>query len=212
LNLNTVKLDNLNRGSKTPNNTTNGQDPYKSGLEIVETEMTIQALTTQLRLMRVKEEKMKILSPIKGTVLDWDIERVLNRRPVVMGQKLMTIANKEENWELEVLLPEKKLRYLEKAFQDTKGEKSLPVTFIITSDPSEYHGKLMWEGVSGRAELDAEEGPVVKLRCIPDEEAMKAFSRYPGARVIARVKAGRASASFVWFHEIVEWLRANVWF
>jgi hypothetical protein len=220
LSLTNVKLQNLLSSSKSPGGGSgNNQEPYKVEREIIEAELTQKALQSQIALLEVKEQKMKRLSPIDGTVLDWDIERVLNRRPVVMGQKLMTIANKDQDWELEVLLPEKKMRYLERAFAaereknpNAEGGASLPVTFIIASDRNEYQGKLYWVGVAGRADLDPEEGPVVKLRCVPDEEAMKAFSRYPGARVIARVKAGRASAAFVWFHEIVEWLRANVWF
>jgi hypothetical protein len=145
--------------------------------------------------------------------MDWDIERVLNRRPVVMGQRLMTIANKNADWELEVLLPEKKLRYLEQAFAREAQKGFLPVTFILMTESStEYTGKLDLTGVAGRVELDPEEGPILKLRCIPDPEALKAIIKNPGSRVIARVHAGRESAAFVWFHEIVEWVRAYVWF
>jgi hypothetical protein len=162
---------------------------------------------------RIRRDKLETEETIKGIVMDWDIERVLNRRPVVMGQRLMTIANKNADWELEVLLPEKKVRYLEQAFSNEKEKGFLPVSFILMTDPSvEYYGKLDLNGVAGRAELDPEEGPVLKLRCIPDPEALKEIKKNPGARVIARVKAGRASAAFVWLHEIVEWVRANVWF
>ena len=105
------------------------------------------------------------------------------------------------------------MRFLDLAMQDAKDKGYLDVKFILMTDPSvNHHGKLYFEGVSQRAELDAEDGAVVKLRCIPDPEAMKLIKRYPDARVIADVKCGKRSAAFVWFHEVVEWVRANVWF
>lgn len=206
------KLQNL-KSQSNQGSTASEEERFRIQRDKLETEETIKALATQLALLREKENKMVRTSPIDGIVMDWDIERVLNRRPVVMGQRLMTIANKNADWELEVLLPEKKARYLEQAFANEKEKGFLPVTFILMTDPSvEYNGKLDLNGVAGRTELDPEEGPVLKLRCIPDPEALKEIKKNPGARVIARVKAGRASAAFVWFHEIVEWVRANVWF
>nr|MCU0717670.1 efflux RND transporter periplasmic adaptor subunit [Pirellula sp.] len=190
--------------------------------EKIESETTLKGLETQLQLARQMEAKMVRTSPIDGVVMTWDVERMLNRRPVVMGQVLMTIADKEKDWEVEVLLPEKRMSYLLQAFEDEKAKNPgltnsqqlmLPVDFIMMTDPSKsYSGKLSYSGVSGRAELNAEDGPVVKLRCNPDPESLKALSRNPGARVIAKVKAGRRSAAFVWFHEVVEWVRAYLLF
>jgi hypothetical protein len=212
LKLQITKLDNLSNQSRQFSGSSR-EEEFRIQREITETKETIKSYATQLKLLREKEDKMIRTSPIDGVVMDWDIERVLNRRPVVMGQRLMTIANKDADWELEVLLPEKKARYLEQAFAQEKEKGYLPVTFILMTDPSvEYTGKLHLENVAGRAELDADDGPVLKLRCIPDPDALKDITKNPGARVIARVKAGRASAAFVWFHEIVEWVRAYVWF
>jgi hypothetical protein len=170
-------------------------------------------LGEQLKLNEDKAEKLIRTSPIDGVVTTWDVERVLNRRPVVMGQVLMTIADKQKDWEIEVLLPEKRMRYLDYAFSQEKEKDYLPVDFIMMNDSSVAHsGKLYITGVSARAELHPEDGPVVKLRCIPDEESMKKLSRDQGAVVIAKVRAGRRSAAFVWFHEVVEWVRAYLLF
>ena len=181
--------------------------------EVTNAKSKLNELASQLELNRQKEAKLVRTSPIDGVVTTWDVERVLNRRPVVMGQVLMTIADKQKDWEVEVLLPEKRMRYLDYAFSQDKEKNYLPVDFIMMTDPSVGHtGKLYITGVSARAELHPEDGPVVKLRCIPDEESMKKLSRDPGARVIAKVRAGRRSAAFVWFHEVVEWVRAYLLF
>ena len=34
----------------------------------------------------------------------------------------------------------------------------------------------------------------------------------PGAKVIGDVNAGKRPAAFVWFHEVVEWVQANIIF
>jgi hypothetical protein len=38
------------------------------------------------------------------------------------------------------------------------------------------------------------------------------ITRRPGARVMADVKCGKRSVAFVCFYEVIEWIRANVFF
>ncbi len=189
--------------------------------EATEARQTWEGLRTQLELLRDKESKMHRKSPINGLISTWDVERQLNRRPVVMGQVLMTISDLEGDWEVHVMLPEKRTRYLELAFQEEgvakvdpeTGKKYLEVEYIAPSETSTTHqGRLYLEGVSGRVELDADDGPVLRLRCSLDRDSMEKIGRNVGTIVKANVKAGRRSAAFVWFHEVVEWLRVNLWF
>ena len=107
-------------------------------------------------------------------------------------------------------MPEKRMRYLDTAIQEST-DKVLPVEYILATDPSSNHtGKLSSTEIHQRAELDQTEGAIVKLRVTPD--TMEGISRRPGAKVIADVTCGRRSAAFVWFHEVVEWVQANVIF
>ncbi len=204
------QLDLLDRALQQPGN--KEVDLQRYTMESEQQRQTIANHESQLKLLREKEDKLVRRSPIQGIVTTWDVERTLTARPVVTGQELMKVANPDGGWEVEVLLPEKRMRYLDYAFATTK-ENYLPVEFILMTDPETKHkGKLFLPGVSLRAEMEAEDGAVVKLRCIPDPEAMEKISRRPGARVIADVKCGKRSAAFVWFHEPVEWVRAHVLF
>jgi len=183
--------------------------------DIAESTTTIDSKTEQLALLEAKQQKLLRLSPIAGMVTTWDVEKVLNARPVVTGQLLMTVTNLDGDWEIEVRMPEKRMRYLDLAMKEAKdkGLDYLEMDFVLKSATEVTRkGKLLTIGVSQRAELDTEDGSVVKLRCIPDAEAMQLIRKYPGAEVIAGVKCGKRSAAFVWFHEVVEWLRINVWF
>jgi len=174
----------------------------------------------ELKLLEERQSKLQRLSPIDGLVTTWDVEKVLAARPVVTGQVLMTIADPEGPWEVEVMMPEKRMRYLDGAFKnervcktDPDGQKYLDVEIILMTKPdTKYYGKLYEPAVGERAELDPEDGAVVRLRCVPNDEALLEISRRPGARVMADVKCGKRSVAFVCFYEVIEWIRANVFF
>jgi len=158
------------------------------------------------------------LSPINGLITTWDVEKVLNARPVVTGQVLMSVADPEGPWEVEVLMPEKRMRYLDWGFanrakKDEAGEEYLDVEIILMTAPEHKHyGRLYRSGIGERAELDTEDGAVVRLRCVPTDDALLNISRRPGARVMADVKCGKRSVAFVCFYEVIEWIRANLLF
>jgi hypothetical protein len=183
--------------------------------EIAESRQTMENRQNQLMLLQDKKTKLLRRSPITGIITTWDVEKVLNARPVVTGQVLMNVADPNGDWFIEVLMPEKRMRYLDLAMQQaTKdGPGYLDVEFILMTDASVTHkGRLYPDGISPRAELDAEDGAVVKLRCIPDPEAMPKIKRYPDARVKADVKCGKRSIMFVVFQDPIEWVRAHVLF
>ena len=110
------------------------------------------------------------------------------------------------------------MRYLDYAFKtqskkDDKGDEYLDVEIILMTAPEhKYYGKLYRPGVGERAELDPEDGAVVRLRCIPNDDTLLKISRRPGARVMADVKCGKRSVAFVCFYEVIEWIRANLLF
>jgi hypothetical protein len=169
-----------------------------------------QTILRQLDLVAEKQKQLVRTSPISGIVMDWKLREKLRSRPVVTGQVLVNIADPAGDWEVELLMPEKRMKYLDDAI---KKDPSAPlsVEYILATNPSDNHtGKLFLAAIHQRAELDPTDGPVVKLKVTPD--SMEGISRRPGAKVIADVTCGRASAAFVWFHEVVEWVQANVIF
>jgi hypothetical protein len=174
----------------------------------------------ELNLLVERQSKLERLSPIDGLVTTWDVEKVLTARPVVTGQVLMTVADPDGDWEIEVMMPEKRMRYLDGAFAnervvktDEQGQKYLDVEIILMTKPdTKHYGKLYQPAVGQRAELDPEDGAVVRLRCVPNDKALLEISRRPGARVMADVKCGKRSVAFVVFYEVIEWIRANLLF
>lgn len=169
-----------------------------------------ETLTAQLELQKLNQQRLNVVSPIDGIVMTWDLKKNLLSRPIMKGNVLVTVADPRGDFEVELLMPEKRMKYLDTAMNESQNG-SLNVEYILATDPSKKHtGILTKQAIHARAELDQTDGAIVKLRVKPD--SMEGVSRRPGARVIADVTAGRANAAFVWFHEVVEWVQANVIF
>ncbi len=170
--------------------------------EQLEHENKLKHLALTLALLQEKERNLEVRSPIDGEVVTWEVEQALRARPVATGQVLMELADSNQPWHLEVLLPEKRMRHLDQALKDANG-KPLDVEFILATDPdTTLKGQLI--EVERRAEHDAEEGAVVRLRVRSDD--LKGDFLQSGARVTADIKCGRAPAGYVWFYQVYEWI------
>ncbi len=206
-----IANDTLSRSRLTPS------EQIQLQAQRAEAELQMQNFATELNILENKRVNLTVVSPISGTVTTWDVEKNLRARPVATGQVLMTIAatSVDEDgsaapWVVEVFMPEKRMKYLVDAIEN---KKELDVEFIQVADPAtRLRGKLYEHEVHQRSELDPEEGATVKLRVYPDADTFAKLTRIPGIKVIAEVKCGKRSAAFVWFHEVVEWVRANILF
>lgn len=173
----------------------------------------VKSAASELQLLQYKKEQLTRRSPINGIVTSWEVQKNLQARPVSATQVLMTIADTNSDYVVDVNLPEKRMQYLDEAMKEAEanGQDYLPVEFICMTKTSQTQtGKLYRVNVHQRAEVLQEEGTVVKLRIVPD--SLEGITPFPGAKVKANVKCGKASAAFVWFHEVVEWIRANLLF
>ena len=125
-----------------------------------------------MALLRHKQDQLKILSPIDGDVITWQVSDKLLSRPVERGQLLMTVADPTKAWELEVHMPEdrmgavvraqNKLDELKKAGK-AKPDAMVPVTFILATNPGTRHEGGVKEIHRG-AKVMGDEGNVVLLK------------------------------------------------
>jgi hypothetical protein len=185
-------------------------DKLQLASEKAEVMQQIENYTRQLNVLLKKQAALVRVSPISGTVTTWDVEKKLVARPVVTGQLLINVADLTKDWEVEVFMPEKRMKHLDAAFAETK-EDYLPCEFILKTDPeTKRTGKLFREFVHQRAEVHGEDGATVKLRVIPD--SMEGISRRPGAEVIADVKCGKRSFAWVWLYQPIEVIRTYLFF
>jgi multidrug efflux pump subunit AcrA (membrane-fusion protein) len=179
--------------------------------EVTELIEKIKSLKTQLGLLNQKKEKLQIRSPIDGRVVTWNVLEQLLDRPVKQGDKLLEIADPTKDWELEVTMPEKRMGHIAEAAARTK--EPLPVTFFLATNPSkEFHGTV--DEVELSAEVRGEEGNTVLVRVAFDQQDFRNAVTDPkiGASATAKIHCGERAIGYVWFHDLVDFIRAKILF
>jgi multidrug efflux pump subunit AcrA (membrane-fusion protein) len=173
-------------------------------------------LSRQYDLLQEKKQQLTIRSPIAGRVISWKNERKLRYRPVMPGQKLMTIADPTGEWELEVFMPEKRMGHVARALQKLEDENKktgqddkLAVSYVLRTDPkTSLEGEV--RDIHDATEVRDEKGQSVRIRVEIEEKDLT--DPRAGATATARVHCGYRSFAYVWLHEAIEWIQANVLF
>lgn len=164
-------------------------------------------LDERLELLERKQNRLVVQSPIAGEVTTWNVDRTLRKRPVTQGQMLLTVADVEQSWELEIDVPERFVGHLIAA--RAASAEPLQVTFRPLADPStEFTGTI--KEIDGAAQIRGEHGNTVKATVavtLPPNTNLK-----PGAEVRAKIHCGTRSLGYVWLHDVADYLRANVLF
>jgi len=202
----TERLDSLRR-TKADGKLNAAQEAQISSeyLQLVEREKN---LHSQQALIELKRRQLTVRSPIAGEVLlPWDADQSLKHRPVMQGQRVMTIADRQGDWELELAMPERRMGHV--ALARTEKKPDLGVSYILATDPeTPRYGSI--KEVYGTTQVLGEEGPTVKI--IVDIDPKDLFKPRPGSAVTAKVKCGRCSLGYGWFHEAFEWVQKHIFF
>lgn len=177
---------------------------------VMETEvLELQKTGIQRRLERYDEqrERLKVTSPINGIVVTWKVDE-LRTRPVERGQVLLTVANPDGDWELEIHMPEDRMDHVSRAWNG-RGKDDLKVSYILATAPGDEHEGTVRK-VYESAEVRGEEGNGVLLRVDIDEKELSELR--PGASVVAKVHCGEASLGYVWFGDVIHFIQSRILF
>ena len=140
-------------------------------------------------------------------------DRLLSR-PVNRGENLLEIADPTKDWELEVNMPEKRMGHIaEAATAALQSGSPLAVTFFLATNPSkQLQGKVV--EIEHSAEIRGEEGNTVLLRVDFDQQKLRDVIADPkiGATATAKVYCGKRAIGYVWFHDLVDFIRAKILF
>ncbi len=168
----------------------------------------IEGLQRQQAILLAREEKLSVRSPIEGQVLTWDVEQLLQSRPVGRGQILLTVADLQGPWGLELEIPDDQIADVTQAIQSQKAP--LTVHFILATAPEvRYAGTL--EDVAPATDVRADQGPTVSAVVSPvDQEMMRTLR--PGASVVAKIDCGQRSMLYVLTRGLLRAIRTHVLF
>ncbi|MCH5376554.1 MAG: HlyD family secretion protein, partial [Planctomycetes bacterium] len=161
----------------------------------------------QLKLVQAERERLTIRSPIRGRLQTWDVQRLLEARPVIQGQVLMTVADVDGPWVVELEIPDHHISHVSAA-RDATGE-ALPVTFVLKTAPEARYSGLV-ESIGMTTISDDRETPYVKAVVNIDREQVPLLRS--GASVVARIQCGRRSLGYVWLHDLIDAVRTWLFF
>ena len=177
--------------------------------QLAQVQQTIKSLTLQHELLMKKKEALRVVSPIDGQVVTWDLERNLMTRPVDRGQILLTVADLDSPWELELKMPDTKIGPVSHAAEKMKN---LPVTYLVATDPrATYPGTL--QSIHASAEVRGDAGNTVLLRVALDRKIFPPSEELrPGASVTAKVNCGKRKLGYVWFYSAISFVQRKILF
>jgi len=125
---------------------------------------------------------------------------------------LLSVANPNDQWELELMVPEAHAGYVAEAWQAKPSEnRSLDVSYILATNPATVRtGKVI--ELQPSAEIRGEEGNTVLARVEIDRATLDPTERRPGAAVSGRIACGWRPLGYVWFHDVLAFIRSRILF
>ena len=164
-------------------------------------------LRLELDLLLLRRDELKIVSPIKGRVVTWDLEQLLSHRPVSRGQRLLTISDTEGPWELELRVADEDTSNLVRAMQVSK---SVPIDFVAITKPEKAHSTTL-RSISDTVEIRSQgEAPTVLCRADLPENLKE--SAVEGMSVRGRIHCGRRAAIVVLLDKLWRSVREHILF
>ena len=178
-------------------------------------EVELGGLEKRLELLRDRDKKSLVVSPLAGTVATFQLDRLLRDRPVSRGESLLEVMDETGPWRLELAVPDTRAGKLDDAIaelRETTGEPGtvgLPVSFVVASDAEKTFEATLTE-IVGRAEPDADLGNVLEVYAsLDDPDALP--QRRIGTEVTAKIDCGPAPLFTVLFGDVVEFVQRNLW-
>lgn len=211
----TAQIDNLQHQRldkpKGNNRETERRDRFYLESELAKAEALQLSLSQELQIAHQQADLLEIRSPLKGEIVDWELQRHLLGRPVNRGDKLMTVVAPDSQFQIELYIPEKRFGHLLLATQ--RSADPLAVRFSLASDPGrEYSGVIV--AIDAALEVHEAEGNCGRVVVQFDNQQAATDILRTGTRVTAKVHCGTRPAGYVLFHELWDSIRGfwNFWF
>ena len=187
----------------------------------------IQLNTVRHRLhifTQFQKPDLVITSPMDGVVVSLDIRRrLMEKRPISRMQYVMEIADLDGEWQLELLVPEKRMGYISEQLRQSP-DVPLQVEFVPATKSSTKHYGTVTE-IHVRAEVRSEVGSAsgatsgvntVAIKVALDDKTKTALEDLealrPGAACNARIDCGTRPLGYVLFYEVIAFVQKNVLF
>ena len=182
------------------------RDPHELAAEEEELKATLSGLAGQQAILDEQQHNLTIRSPIAGQAITWNLEQLLSARPVQRGQALLSVADLDGPWVLELQVADDRAGHVLAARETLTPD--LEVDFLLPSDPGrKYRGRVI--EVAPTTEVNAKQESSVLVTVAFDKNSVPALR--PGATAVAHVHCGRRSLGYVWLHDLYDYVQSLWW-
>jgi multidrug efflux pump subunit AcrA (membrane-fusion protein) len=187
--------------------TTDLGDRIRLTAEEEEVRQRLAGLQLQHDELTHQRRSLDVTAPIAGRVLTWDVERQLDGRPVAKGRQLLTVGRVEGPWDLELTVDDRYAGYVRRA--QSEGEP-VGVEFFAASSAGETHRAVLTT-IAARGETDEHSEAVVPATAAVDDGVPRELL-HPGGAVTAKIHCGRTAVGYVWFIDVIHFVRTRILF
>jgi multidrug efflux pump subunit AcrA (membrane-fusion protein) len=196
--------------------TTNYQERAKIEGELAEANIQLESTQKQIDLIKEMEDLMEVRAPVEGIITSpFEVKKDLAGRPFEVGQELLQIAATDNDWVLEVEVPDDDMAPVLDARSKLDAEiaagkkqagSTLPAYFVTATDPEHrYQGHV--RRIASKAET-VEGKHVVKVTVAFPPEVRADFLKRnrqlrPGSEVRARIQCGEARLAYVLLRDVI---------
>ncbi len=184
-----------------------------------EIRVKLSSMQSEIEKVEQMQALLVVTSPIDGIVITWknQIEQ-LNGRPVQEGQSLLEVADPAREWYLEVLMPEKQMRHVGRAWSEANVEgKPLTVKFFLATNPDvQFTGTV--DTIDNAAQARGEDGNTVKLDVRFADGELRRLRELlggdpkVGGEATVKVFCGTEPVGYVLLHDLIDFLQAKLIF
>ncbi|WP_372722838.1 hypothetical protein [Novipirellula sp.] len=188
----------------------------RMAVEQQQLETELANLRSQQAILESQQADLIVKSPIEGTVVGWQLEQRLARRPVSRGNLLLSVVDETGPWELKLQIPDRDAGVMLESFEQTS---SLPVTFVVATQPDRSYAASLHR-IATAARIDERQQAVIDTtarvqRSHGHQSATDIFDPLDvriGADVTARVYCGHRSLLRSWFSDVFDFVNRKVLF
>ena len=182
------------------------EEKLKAKGKALETQVEIDGALEQEKILKERLKRLTVLAPITGTVTTFQVQQLLENRPVKRGDLLLQVMDDQADWQLELEIAEHRVGRILKAQQNLGPH--LPIEYrLLTSPESSFEATL--KSLGTRIVTAEEQGSVLEARATLDPNNLP--SRAIGADVRARISCGESSLGDVLFGDVIEFIQKYLW-
>jgi hypothetical protein len=160
-----------------------------------------------LDIQRVRVEKLNVTSPIDGTIAGFQLDQLLQNRPVQQGELLLEVMDETGPWRLELEVEGSRMGHVLRAWNKSPDHK-LHVDFIpATATESTFSGEL--EDIASRSAVSSDQSNI--FECLVAMDGSQIPDKRIGAEVRAKISCGKRSLGYVLFGDVIEFVRQRLW-